>query len=107
MIIAIVVAIVAVGTLLVYVLVAGRRARLRERAAKADGSFARQFVWVENDGSIRELTPEEVSYLNTEFHPADGARPYIKPRYSSRPPDGRMCGFLLRRKIPRNATVRG
>ena len=84
----------------------GRRASARERAAKAAGTFARQFVWVEDDGSVRELGFDEQAYMNTEFHPGDGARPYIKARYSARSPDGRLSGFLPRRKLPGNASVR-
>lgn len=87
-------------------LYAGQRAYARDRAAKADGSFARQFVWVEDDGTARELTTEELEYLNTEFHPGDGGRPYIKARYSARTPDDRLSGFLLRRQLPRKVLVR-
>jgi predicted metal-dependent hydrolase len=85
---------------------AGRRAYVRDRAAKANGSFARQFVWVKDDGSVRELTTDELAYLNTEFHPADGARPYIRARYSARSPDDRLSGFLPRSKLPRKVIVR-
>ena len=35
-----------------------RRAHARERASKADGSFALGFVWVEDDGSVRDLTAD-------------------------------------------------
>ncbi|WP_284350401.1 hypothetical protein [Roseisolibacter agri] len=65
-----------------------------------------QFVWVEDDGSARELTPDEQEYLGTEFPPGDGARPYIKWRYGARTPDGRLSGFLERRKLPARVVVR-
>jgi hypothetical protein len=102
----------AVGTLLALACVVlafvflGRRAFIRENVSKVDGSFARQFVWVEDDGSVRELTPDELAYLNTEFHPADGARPYIKSRYSARSVDDRLSGFLPRTKVPRRIEIR-
>ena len=64
------------------------------------------FVWVEDDGSARELTPDETEYLGTEFLPGDGARPYIKWRYDTRTPDGRLSGFLERRRLPPHVAVR-
>jgi len=79
----------------------GRWAYARERAAKANGTFSMGFVWVEDDGSVRDLTADEHKYLNTEFHPGDGARPYVKSSYESKTPDGRIGGFLLRRRLPR------
>lgn len=81
-------------------LIVGRRVNARLRASMADGSYARRFVYVEDDGSARELTATELDYLNTEFRGADGARPYIKYRYSSITPDHRLGGFLLRKKLP-------
>jgi hypothetical protein len=94
------IAIVAVITAVISLLTWGRFSVRRERAAKRAGTFARDFVLVEDDGTARELTREEIEYLNTEFHPADGARPYIKTRYGSRTPDGLIGGFLLRRRLP-------
>src|SRR5579862_5035481 len=41
-------------------------------------------VYVNEDGSVRELTEAEKTYVNTEFSPFDGARPYVKSRYSDR-----------------------
>ena len=103
--------IAAISVLIVACLVtaavfACRRATIRERAAREDGSFGRRFVWVEDDGSVRELTADECAYLNTEFHPGDGARPYIKRWYVSRTPDDRLSGFLLRSEVPRGAAIR-
>jgi predicted metal-dependent hydrolase len=72
---------------------------------KKTGTFADHFVWVNDDGSVRELTPDERDYLNTEFHPNDGARPYIKDRYRDRTPDGRLGGFLLRKRVPRGIPI--
>jgi hypothetical protein len=59
-----------------------------------------RFVFVEEDGSIRELTLEEAEHLATPFHPADGGRPYIKSRYKSRTPSGSVSGFLARQDVP-------
>ena len=71
-----------------------------ERVAKKSGVHAHKFVVVKDDGMIRELEPDEIEYLNAEFHPNDGARPYIKSSYEARTPDGRIGGFLLRSKVP-------
>ena len=35
-------------------------------------------VYVNEDGSVRELTEAERAHVETEFSPLDGARPYIK-----------------------------
>lgn len=69
----------------------------RSRRPKESGF---RYVYVNSDGSARELTPDEQVYLSTEFAGGDGARPYIKFRYESRTPDGRISGFLERRQLP-------
>ena len=48
---------------------------LKVRTEMANGKFATRFVHIENDGTVRTLNQEELNYLNTEFHGADGARP--------------------------------
>ena len=72
-----------------------------EFSSASNASEARQhFVYVEDDGSIRELSAEEAEYLATPFHPADGGRPYIKNSYKARTPAGQLGGFLHRRDVP-------
>src|SRR5689334_767250 len=39
------------------------------------------YVYVNDDGSVRELHPSERIYLETSFSPFDGARPYTKDSY--------------------------
>jgi len=73
-----------------------------ESAEMANGTFSNRFVFIENDGTARGLTPSEMAYLNTEFHPADGARPYFKSSYSNVAPDGNLHGFLLKRRLPKD-----
>jgi len=63
------------------------------------------FVYVNIDGTIRELTNDEIEYLSKDFHPNDGARPYIKSSYEQLTPDNKICGFLLRKNIPNNMEV--
>lgn len=63
-------------------------------------TFKPDYVYVEDDGSIRPVTPDEQTYLETEFLPNDLGRPYIKVRYWEHTPDGRLGGFLHRTDIP-------
>jgi hypothetical protein len=65
-----------------------------------------EYVYVEDDGNARELDAEEREYLNTKFEPGDGARPYIKFRYESLTPDGRLSGYLRRRQLPKGIPIR-
>jgi hypothetical protein len=63
-------------------------------------SIGFEYVHVENDGSVRELDKEEQNYLLENFHPNDGARPYIKINYWQRTPDKKLHGFLQRNRVP-------
>ena len=76
--------------------------RVRPRRGLEEG-FA--FVYVNQDGSVRELSPDERVYLNSEFHGADGARPYIKATYKSRDGWGSMSGFITRRRVPARLVI--
>jgi hypothetical protein len=71
--------------------------RSRSRRQQADGI---PYIYVTDQGTARELTLDEQQYLNTEFEPTDGARPYIKSWYDQRTPTGSLRGFLLRRQLP-------
>ncbi len=88
--IAIAIALCSVGLLVVFV-----------RWMRASPQSGADYVYVEDDGSIRDLAPDEIEYLDTDFLPNDGGRPYIKRRYSERTPNGRLGGYLPRRKVPR------
>jgi len=65
-----------------------------------------EYIWVEDDGAARELNREEQSYVSTDFSPFDGGRPYIKMRYETRTPDGRLSGYLRRRQVPSRISIR-
>jgi hypothetical protein len=64
------------------------------------------FVYVNIDGTIRELTNDEIAYLSEDFHPNDGGRPYIKLSYEQLTPDNKIWGFLLRKNIPINMKIK-
>lgn len=77
--------------------------RARPRRRREPGF---EYVYVEDDGGARELNTDEREYLSTKFHPADGARPYIKFRYKSLTPDGMLSGYLRRRQLPKDVVIR-
>ncbi len=64
-----------------------------------------RFVYVNEDGSVREVTMLEKLYLQTKYSGGDGARPYIKITYSDKTPDGRIAGFCYRNAVPRNIEI--
>ena len=64
-----------------------------------------EFVYVENDGTVRELDNDEIEYLQTKFEPTDGARPYIKSNYDKLTPDNKINGFIKREKVPKNIKI--
>ena len=59
-----------------------------------------EYVFVENNGIVRELDNKEKEYLNTVFEPFDGSRPYIKSSYKQLTIDNKLSGFLLRKDVP-------
>ena len=63
------------------------------------------YVYVNKNGTSRELTNDEIDYLSENFHPNDGGRPYIKSSYEQLTPDNKIWGFILRSKIPKNIKV--
>lgn len=64
-----------------------------------------EFVYVEHDGTVRELDKDEIEYLETEFEPTDGARPYVKSSYDQLTPDKKILGFLHRSKVPKEIEI--
>ena len=64
-----------------------------------------EFVYVENDGTVRELDNDEIDYLKMEFVSTDGARPYIKSTYEQLTPDNKRLGFLHRSKVPNGIEI--
>ncbi len=63
------------------------------------------FVYVNDDGSVRELHSTERAYLETTFQPADGARPYIKDSYARLDGWGSVSGFCHRSLVPPDLKV--
>ncbi|HTB86589.1 MAG TPA: hypothetical protein VK743_01485 [Steroidobacteraceae bacterium] len=63
------------------------------------------YVYVNQDGSVREISAGEQEYLKRHFDPFDGARPYIKSRYWSWDNWGSRSGYLKRRRVPWRITI--
>src|ERR1700752_5006233 len=61
-------------------------------------------VYVNEDGSVRELTEAEKKYVDTEFSALDGARPYVKSRYSERTAWG-LRGYLPPADVPYGTSI--
>jgi len=57
-------------------------------------------VWINVDGSARDLTDAEKRHVDADFSPFDGARPYIKSTYQQRNGWGELSGYLRRTKVP-------
>jgi hypothetical protein len=68
-------------------------------------SSADDFVYVNQDGSVRELSRDEREYLSQDFHPGDSGRPYLKSSYESHDGWGSVSGFVLRKRVPRKIAV--
>ena len=60
-----------------------------------------EFVYINENGNVRELFNDEIEYLKEEFLPNDSGRPYIKTRYKDLTPDGKISGFIYRKRVPK------
>ena len=63
------------------------------------------YVYVNQDGSVRELSPGEKEYVSADYAAGDGARPYIKSNYRSSDGWGSQSGFMSRRKVPSRVRI--
>jgi hypothetical protein len=63
------------------------------------------YVYINADGTARELHAGERVYLETEFKGGDGAAPYVKDRYDERNGWGELNGYLAREALPAGTPV--
>ena len=76
--------------------------KLRPRRKKEKGF---EFVFVEKDGSVRELNYNEIEFLNRAFYPGETARPVIRKTFEQ-PGGGRdISGFILRKRVPQKIII--
>ncbi len=64
-----------------------------------------EFVYVEEDGTVRELHQQEIDYLNAPFNYYDKARPLVKKSFHERNDQKKISGFILRRRVPRDIKI--
>jgi hypothetical protein len=63
------------------------------------------YIYVNADGTARELHAGERAYLETPFKGGDGAMPYIKDSYEERNGWGEISGYLKRAALPAGMPV--
>jgi len=63
------------------------------------------YVYVNDDGDVRELHLAERQYLEAPFSPFDGGRPYVKGSFDARDGWGSIEGFCHRSKVPRDLSI--
>jgi len=63
------------------------------------------FVFVENDGTVRELNFAEVEFLERPFITDNPARPKIKRRYDEKNENGGLAGFIKRTRVPKQINI--
>lgn len=67
-----------------------------------------EYIYVEDDGSAREVNAAERERLTTKLEPPSGfysPPPYIKFNYESLSHEGRLGGYLLRRQLPKSIRI--
>lgn len=64
------------------------------------------YVYINQDGSAREVSPQEQRYLSQEFSGGDSGRLYIKASYESLDGWGSQSGFIARRRVPIQVLIR-
>jgi len=62
-------------------------------------------VYVNQDGTVREVSPKEQKYLLQKFIPGDSGRPYIKGSYEALDGWGSKSGFMPRKLAPANIII--
>lgn len=63
------------------------------------------YVWVDEIGNVRELSPSEKEFLETPFLPGDGGAPSTKSDYQQKNGWGNLRGFCRRSKIPEEIVI--
>ena len=93
----IVIVVVVFGAYAVFLAVASRSRRPVEPGL--------EWVYINDDGSAREITEVERQRLTADYPAGDSRRPYVKLRYQSRDDQGRRRGFLRHRQLPPDVPI--
>lgn len=68
-----------------------------------DSAF--DYVYIDDNGSARELNDDEEEYVTTALFLDDDGDFFIKPRYESLNRNGELRGYLRRRQLPRQVPI--
>jgi hypothetical protein len=63
------------------------------------------YIYINADGTARELHASERAWLETEFKGGDGAMPNVKDSYEERNGWGELNGYLARTALPAGTPV--
>ena len=63
------------------------------------------YIYINADGTARELHPNERAWLETEYTLGDGAAPRVKDSYQERNGWGEIRGYLKRAALPAGMRV--
>jgi hypothetical protein len=63
------------------------------------------YVYINADGTARELHADERAWLDTEYKGGDGAMPNVKDSYDERNGWGELNGYLARTALPAGMPV--
>src|SRR5580693_6091170 len=63
------------------------------------------YIYVNADGTARELHADERAWLETEYTLGDGAAPHVKDSYDDRNGWGELNGYLKRAALPTGMPV--
>jgi hypothetical protein len=63
------------------------------------------YIYVNADGTARELHQAERDYLEEAFSPMDGARPYVKGNFNARDGSDSIKGYCHRSEVPSNIPI--
>jgi hypothetical protein len=65
-----------------------------------------EFIWIEDDGQARELSVRELETIGLAFRRSASRPPYVKAYYAWRNPQGGLAGYLRRRLLPPEISIR-
>jgi hypothetical protein len=63
------------------------------------------YIYINADGTARELHPNERAWLETEYTLGDGAAPHVKDSYDDRNGWSELNGYLARAALPTGTPV--
>ena len=63
------------------------------------------YVYVDEQGQARELTAAEEEFVSTAIFPHGDADRLIKSDYDALTADGRLSGYIQRRRLPREVRI--